>query len=388
MNEQSISATSGSNGASTARDLFALTDEQILEIEPEAQDVEVSAPGPEAKPETTGGSQAPASTENLAATNAGPFSGAEEVRALAELYPGGIAQAKTAAERARTLDEIDAAYFGAAGGTPEQASASRAQLAQRMLREDPVAFRELVFAGLRALEETGKQPGSTNVAAVLQMPGEDARLPFASTQGKEAASTGASQESSSADRAARLNEYAAFEKTANEDLERSVGSAIERTLEQALPSTARADSGALKGRLTASIRQDIEKALQGDRQLGEQVAQILSSKRFNDDARAQVVRLIGERARQLVPVAARRVINEWTQTTLATHRSRTQQADTASVRREVGAVSSSTTNATRSSMTQQGRAGATRQSEAAQSGVNKPRGVDYRKLSDEQILDL
>src|SRR5260370_25573378 len=47
MNQQIASTTSGNNGESTPHDLFALTDEQILEIEPEAQDVELSnAPPP------------------------------------------------------------------------------------------------------------------------------------------------------------------------------------------------------------------------------------------------------------------------------------------------------------------------------------------------------
>src|SRR5260370_25293502 len=44
MNQQIASTASGTNGYSTPHDLFALTDEQILGIEPEAQDVEQSAP--------------------------------------------------------------------------------------------------------------------------------------------------------------------------------------------------------------------------------------------------------------------------------------------------------------------------------------------------------
>src|SRR5437016_14462931 len=47
MQSQSGVASSG-NGASTPHDLFALTDEQILEIEPEAQDVELSSAEPQA----------------------------------------------------------------------------------------------------------------------------------------------------------------------------------------------------------------------------------------------------------------------------------------------------------------------------------------------------
>src|SRR5216684_4393983 len=66
--------------------------------------------------------------------------------------------------RGRVLEEIDRAYFGAAGNWPEQASASRAQLAQRMLREDPAAFREMVVAGLRALQESEQGSGAANEA--------------------------------------------------------------------------------------------------------------------------------------------------------------------------------------------------------------------------------
>ncbi len=55
-------------------------------------------------------------------------------------------EARAAAQRARLLDDIDHAYF--AGD-----ATLRASLAASMLREDPAAFREMVFAGLRALEE-------------------------------------------------------------------------------------------------------------------------------------------------------------------------------------------------------------------------------------------
>src|SRR5712692_4973638 len=209
-------AGSPANGHSTVHDLFALTDEQILEIEPEAQDAGLSndqaaartqesshvAPASlpassDAAPQNeqsrleagaTQTSRTPAPTEPppwLAAQMKDPWSGEEarelwngvqqarqeaaayreafanpeDARALKELYPGGVNEARAAAERARVLDEIDRAYFGAAGGSAEQASAARAQLAQTMLRDNPAAFREMVFAGLRALEEAGVAAG-------------------------------------------------------------------------------------------------------------------------------------------------------------------------------------------------------------------------------------
>src|SRR6202035_5161387 len=206
MHNHSAIAPSESNAA----DLFALSDEQILEITPEAgppADVgQVAGDGPSvhqpktnSQPEKTADRSLPSapitshtSHESpvtshdsiqppawLAAKMKDPWGGEEarefwdgvqqarseaaayraaiaspeDARALKELYPGGVTEARATAERGRLLEEIDRAYFGAAGNSPEQVSASRAQLAQRMLREDPAAFREMVEAGIRVLED-------------------------------------------------------------------------------------------------------------------------------------------------------------------------------------------------------------------------------------------
>src|SRR6266436_2580235 len=238
MNQQIASTASGTNGYSTPHDLFALTDEQILGIEPEAQDVEQSAP-PQPTRTQESSQVAPASlptgspsaSQNeqsrleadatqapgpgrgaqpglavpqepppwLAAQMKDPWSGEEarelwngvqqakseaaayraafanpeDARALKELYPGGVNEARATAERARVLDDIDRAYFGAAGKSAQEVSASREQLAQRMLREDPASFREMVFAGLRALETAGNKLGPASIGATLASPGAD-----------------------------------------------------------------------------------------------------------------------------------------------------------------------------------------------------------------------
>src|ERR1700682_196258 len=222
----------------------------------------------------------------------------EDARALKELYPGGVSEARAAAERARLLDDVDRAYFGAAGNSAEQTSASRAQLAQRMLREDPAAFREMVEAGIKLLREAAAAQGPItkslasafsdsrgNTSAggndaslvVTQLHPERSRgnaVPLQSNP-SAAASTGTRDE-------AHVAAYAAFERAANEDLERSVGGAIERTLAQALPSFEQHNTPGQAGmqraapvreRLASSVRAEVEKVLQGDRQLGEQVAQ-------------------------------------------------------------------------------------------------------------------
>jgi hypothetical protein len=452
MNQQIASMTPGNNGESTPHDLFVLTDEQILEIEPETAESEAvgqpllavqerSAEAQTAK--TSPGAAIPAhAAQNDASQSAQPgvavplepppwlaaqmkdpwtaeeakelwngvqqarqeaaayraaIATPEDARALKELYPGGVNEARSAAERARELDDIDRAYFGAAGKSPQEISASRAQLAQRMLREDPAAFREMIFAGLRALEDAGKQPGASLVGATLGSPGAASGTvsaggasPAPAVPSVLGAPHAAPQHGDTSANEAHVAAYAAFEKAANEDLERSVGGAIERTLEQALPNTGRSVQDAssragqappLQTRLSAAIRQDVEAALKGDRQLGEQVAQILSGRRLDNETRAQVVRLIGERAQQLVPVAAKRVLNDWTQATLASHRGKSARADATSSRREVASASPL--------------AGPTAGSNRAQSkeshrspALSDPRRVDYRKLSDEQILEL
>jgi len=186
---------------------------------------------------------------------------------------------------------------------------------------------------------------------------------------------------------ARLAAYVAFEKAANEELERGVGATIDRALSQALPGSDNADGGVLRGRLATSIRQDMEAALRGDRQLGEQVAQILSGRRLDDETRAQVVRVIGDRARQLVPSAAKRVLNDWTQTTLAAHRGKAERTDTASARREVAPISTDPRGASLPAGSSAS-SGRDRAQDANRAGRSDSRRVDYRKLSDEQILEL
>src|SRR5579859_2676915 len=175
---------------SKASDLFALSDEQILDITPESAEAAVGQPflavqerpgatvaaqdqsvesehrhvqgaadplhnksaqpemavplgeppawlaaqmkdawgGEEAREFWNGVQQARSEAAAYRAAIASP----EDARALKELYPGGVTEARAVAERARLLDDVDRAYFGAAGNSPEQTSASRAQLAQRM----------------------------------------------------------------------------------------------------------------------------------------------------------------------------------------------------------------------------------------------------------------
>src|SRR5258706_325694 len=251
-------ATTSTNGQTALSDLFALSDEQILEIEPEKE---------MARSESRVGSHEPAAKQ--------PPADRSEDAALT-----GTATAPSSTSHESLVTSPDAVE-------------PPAWLAAQM--KDP-------WGGEEAREFwDGVQQARSEAAA------QHAAPQLGNVSANEA----------------HVAAYAAFERAANEDLERSVGAAIERTLAQALPSfeqhntpgqTRRGEqAGAqraapLQERLASSVRAEVEKALQGDRQLGEQVAQILASRRFDNDARAQIVRLIGERAQQLVPGAAKRVL--------------------------------------------------------------------------------
>jgi hypothetical protein len=300
------------------------------------------------------------------------FGSAEEARELKEIYPGGVAEAKSTAERARTLAEIDAAYFGVAGKPAEELSAARGQLVEKLYAQDPAAFREMVAAGVKILEGRG----AGNAAAQSQAGDsvQPARDSFTARGGQE-------------DKAPVIAAYREFERNTNAELEKSVGLVIGRTLEEALPNlkmihgSAGDRTGAqhvvpLRERLGASVREEVEAALRSDAQLGEQVARILSGQRFDETARAQVVRLIDARAQQLVPGAVRRVVSGWTQATLGT-RERSEKVSVGNLEKSVGSVGAGVKSK---------RVDGSRGADGNSRGRNSR--VDYRKVSDEQILEM
>ena len=394
------------DGKATA-ELFALTDEQILEIEPEGAESGIaeqndvsSAPAAEknsagergtpaaTSEQATGAANSDAPPEWLAQLIADPQSGGQakefwngvlqarhDAAAFREVFTQ-PAEARVAAERARALQQIDAAYFS---GNAMQ----RSQLAATMLREDPAAFREMVLEGLRLLESedqkaTAGSPANHNSDSRLarafrgQSPNQAASIAAAAAND---GSTGVAGHHGRTATEQRVAEYAAFERSANEDLDRHVGEAIGKTLEQALPGAGNAESAGLRSRLSAAIRGEIEKALQGDRQLSEQVAKVLSARRLDSATREQVVRLIGERANQLVPGAARKILSDWTQTTIATHRDKTGRSVGLTGRADLPTAASPPATSDRPA----------RDATAASATA---RNVDYRKLSDDQILNL
>jgi hypothetical protein len=335
--------------------------------------------------------------EKEAATYREVFATPQDARGLKEIYPGGVSEAKSAAF-----------YRGDAG--------ARMALAQKMMAQDAGAFREMVEAGVRLLAADGRSGGAERsfvaqnarqddnslkgsqdrgvMSRSLRSESQNARLSgrddrVSSTHEERTASEGGPYNSTEAsvDKGAQpgmavpqevVRAYGEMEKAANAELEKSVGVAIGRAMEQALPNLRMngrdAQSGVgLKERLAGAVREEVETALKSDRELGERVARILAGRRFDDVTRGQVVRLIDARAQQLVPGAVKRVLGSWTQATLAargTNDTRRGAVESAlPVRREEAARKE-------------------KARETVEAPVRWGRRVDYGRVTDEEILGL
>jgi hypothetical protein len=304
------------------------------------------------------------------------FATAADARALKELYPGGLGDAQQAADRARELEAIDAAFY-------RGDSAFRTQLAQRLLQQDPAAFREMVETGMRLL-------GSSATLGQAQAV-RGAQSPNVREEGIAAAETQRSTEIKDGGLAQPSRElvlaYGEFEKAANADLEKSVGGAISRVMEEALPNlrlaapTGREGAPAgvsLRDRLTTAVRDEVDSALRSDQALGGQVSRILAGRRFDESSRAQVVRLIDARAQQLIPSAVKRVVSSWTEATLSARSKR----DTAATAAVLSSAESTTQRDTKATPRAQ------RSAAALDAPPVRSRRLDYNRFTDEQILGL
>jgi hypothetical protein len=338
------------------------------------------------------------------------FATPEDARALKEVYPGGVAEAKGAAARARELAEIDAVFFGAAGKPAEELRAGRTALVEKLYAQDPAAFRQMVEAGARLLERAGK--GEKVTSDEWRAASENSRSLDSGLQRAESSPRDEKQGQghgqgarSSTDSGARadgksaqpgmpvpqevVSQYREFERVTNAELEKSVGGAIGRAMEAALPNLRQANAGRegqappLQVRLRAAVKEEVETALRSDASLGEQVARVLSGRRFDEAARLQVVRLIDTRAQQLVPGVVRRVVGSWTQATLGARKA-DAGSDGAGRNGEERRVDRPA-NSPQRAVTGDLAAGRNTQS----AGRSLPRGrVDYQKMSDEQILGM
>ncbi len=426
----------GESGGSAAPEIFALTDEQILGMEAEGQEVEGDSlsrvqanagQGPSTAAANAAASARDDSLERIAATVAQEppgwlaremkdpwvgdearelwegvqkaeremaayreaFGSPEDAWALKEIYPGGVAEAKGAAARARELAEIDEVFFGAAGKPAEELRAGRVALVEKLYAQDPGAFREMVEAGIRLLEGAGggKKVASDEWRVASEKSGRNVAEKLTPGENNRGGAMEALRPEGLSYRDG-LNGYREFERATNAELEKSVGGTIARAMDAALPNLRHVGGEGqalpLQERLLGAVREEVETALRSDASLGEQVARVLSGRRFDEAARAQVVRLIDARAQQLVPGAVRKVVGSWTAATLGGRRR--EPGAESSGRGELERRGEGPGNASQARTSGEKASG---RNERDSAGKNFSRGrVDYRKYSDEQILGM
>ena len=306
--------------------------------------------------------------------------------AALETQPAAAAEARRWRDAAKDVSALDAAYFSGEPG-------ARSGLAERLYQSDPAAFRSMLADSARmlaardpqGLAELARQLGMPEAAAPLRprSVSQAARTAEADARAQENAQTNrnpnASANSASnnspnttANNSPNSNSgaafpaeaYRSFESSTNEDVGRRMREAIDRTLTSTLP------EGIAEGarrRIGEDVFREVHASLAGDRELSRRVGETLRDWRFDTAARQQVVALVSGRARTVLPEVARRVVAEWTSSVLASDRAKMARIDSAVARRDITGG---------------------RLPEPVASSALRPREVDYRRLSDEQILEM
>lgn len=140
----------------------------------------------------------------------------------------------------------------------------------------------------------------------------------------------------------------------------AIHSQVNRLLPESVPSSAR-------NRIIGEIYRELDSTMRANRQLGKQLREAFQAGAGDAAHQRAIVTLVAGRARQALPSVAKRVIGEWTQSIIGANHDRLSRHESASKRVDIAGAGSS-------------------------DGVNRkpvsPRDLDYRRLSDADILNL
>ncbi|MHB8755344.1 MAG: hypothetical protein ACYC92_10375 [Candidatus Acidiferrales bacterium] len=161
----------------------------------------------------------------------------------------------------------------------------------------------------------------------------------------------------------RAAQVAFFHDTNAAAVEHILG-AIHTQVNRLLPDSVPAGT---RNRIVGEVYREIDSTLRANRQLGKQLREAFQAGAGDSAHQHAIVTLVAGRAKQALPSVAKRVIGEWTQSIVAANRERLSRHEAASKRVDIAGGGSS-------------------------DGVNRkpisPRDVDYRRLSDADILNL
>jgi len=327
------------------------------------------ATSPENREQDAGDTQAPEPEALRATLDANP----ELRRAWDEVqaYRATFAtpeEARTATALLADLDRMDALFFSR---RPED----HAELARAVAGLDPTAFASLAQAmqGLTA-SPVGAQHAAPGAALTSvnhehnvsrgAFP-ENGETPPSTFAGRSGATPLQSQQSPQTalppqPTQAQTEFFHATNAAAVEGVLEAIESQVERLLPEGVSKSAR-------NRVVGEIYRELDTTLRSNRQLAQQMREGFRSGALDADHQRALVSLVTGRARQALPGVAKRVLGEWTSTIVAANHDRRARQQTAERRVDI-AGSGGTGSDGQRSMT--------------------PRDIDYRRMSDSDILNL
>jgi hypothetical protein len=272
-------------------------------------------------------------------------------------------EARTASALLADLDRMDALFFSR---RPED----HAELARAVASLDPAAFASLAqaMAGLAAESESHRDNRAGN-RAVSSAPPDSPVIPR--SEATRNLSSDAEREIPRAARDDKAMAVAAptaaqteFFHATNAAAVQSVLASIESQVERLLPEGV---SKSARNRVVGEIYRELDSTLRSNRQLAQQMRDAFRSGALDADHQLALVSLVTGRARQALPGVAKRVLNEWTSTLVAANNDRRTRQRAAEHRVDIAGSSRTGSDGSRS-MT--------------------PRDIDYRRMSDSDILNL
>jgi hypothetical protein len=302
-----------------------------------------------------------------AAAYRGIFPSVEAAREVAGIFPNADA-ARAARGQVAELNQIDALF---SANRPE----AHAELAAAIQRLNPEAFQSLARM-MKAVAEAGTArsagPDSGRAAErVADGPGResatgdsaDARGSDESRRSADAAQDAREAEKAQAARAVSLDAQRAFFHEANAAAVEGVLGTIRQQVDRLLPEEI--SEGARK-RVVGDIYRELGGALESTAGFSDRVRQVFGAGRFDGRTRDAVVRVILDQARQSIPGITKKVINEWTTNVVGASKARAARQKTAEGRVDIAGGSPG----------------------AGGKKALMPRDLDYRRLSDADILNL
>lgn len=251
-------------------------------------------------------------------------------------------EARTATKMLADLRTIDNLFFS-------QRPEDHAQLAQLVAQLDPTLFGSFAKAMTKlATEKDGTTRAGQGTAQTGSQTG--------TANGESGASTDARPKSAEA--------QSEFLRDANTAAVKGVLAAIQGQVDRLLPEQTAAGA---KNRMVGEIYREIDQTLQSNDQFSKQIRSALRSGSLDARHQDAIVSLIVNRARQTLPSVAKRVLTEWTSTVLAASRDRAARQRASESRVDIAGARG------------QGNDGAR---------ARTPRDIDYKRMSDSDILNL